>query len=918
MGEVYLAQDEQLDRKVALKVLLPEIAEDQDRVRRFKFEAKAVSALNHPNIITIYEIAEDNERLFIAYEFINGKTLREKIRKNQLTIGDSINITEQTAKALAEAHKAGIIHRDIKPENIMIRDDGYVKVLDFGLAKKSIFTTDNEAETIKQIKTQEGVIMGSVQYMSPEQARGKKIDKRTDLWSLGVVLYEMLTGKSPFAGETISDSIAALLHNEPEPICDFIKDVPANLQNIINKALQKDTFSRYQNISDFLADLTETNLKDEGNFLTDETEEIKYTDELETGNTDENETLIDKTNLAQNDTDEQEQKTTLVGTSSSKTEKESSTYSKISRYKWLFLLPVSLILGIIGFYGSGIITFSVAKPLPPFESVKVSQLTNDGKALYSAISPDGKYVAYVNTESTGKGLMVKQIATGSSVEIIPPEKPTVFNPTFSPDSNYIYFLMADNDRPTLYQVPTIGGKIKELSEIHSSVSFSFDGKQIAYLNDEEIYIANQDGLNGHSFLKPIDINYKRFEEVSWLPDGKHLLIGAITNEAKPPEPNYQFLIVSLEDRNFKPLGDQLWARTLYHSWLKNGEGVFFTGKADFQEKYQVWFLEHPSGIARRITNDLNDYVSLSITDDGKTLLTGKVQRISSLWNFSPTTKKLVQLTSESNHDDGFYGIKEMPDGKLLYTKLASQKENNLWVKNLDGTEDKQLTSESGFNQTLDVSTDGEYIVFSSNRNGFPSIWRINANGENPVQLTSSKDFRDWSPQIAHGGKTVIFERIRNDNNFTTLASVSIDDGEVKDLFPGEKIEFGNPNVSPDGKQIAFGARYIDKNTGKGKKELRIADFLSDGSVKLQKTYESKSSVMHWAADGKSIYYVNPKGMGNIWSFTIESGKEQPLTEFSSGIIYNFTSFENGEGILILRGNIQSDLVLIQDAQKTSP
>jgi serine/threonine protein kinase len=910
MGEVYLAHDEQLDRKVALKILLPEIAKDEDRVRRFKLEAKAVSALNYPNIITIYEIAEANDRLFIVYEFINGKTLREKIRRNQLTIVDAVKIAEQTAKALAVAHQAGIIHRDIKPENIMVRDDDYVKVLDFGLAKKRIFTTENEAETIQQINTQRGVIMGSVQYMSPEQARGLAIDERTDIWSLGVVLYEMLTGKNPFEGETISDSIAALINREPEPISNFIKDIPKNLQNIVNKSLQKKLSDRYQNINEFLTNIKEIDL--DQNWFNKETLEITQTEGSENEDTNENRTLIKQTHLTDNITDEQKRKNTISGKSSTK------------KSKRFYFAIAGVILSIIAIstIGSSMEWLSWSKGFftkdqrMPFQSYQVSQLTSDGKALYSAISPDGKYVAYVNTESTGKGLMVRQIATGSSVQIIPPEKPTVLNPTFSPDSNYIYFLMADNNLSTLYQVPTIGGKVKEFPDIHSSISFSFDGKQIAYLNDEAVYIANQDGTDAHSFLTPDETGYKRFEEVSWLPDGKNLLLQVLKKEVKSPEPGYQFLLVSLADKKVQPFGDRLWAKANYHSWSQNGEGIYFTGKAKFDDKEQIWFSEYPSGISRRITNDLDDYVSLSITLDGTKLLTGKVQRISSLWNFSPQTKKMVQLTPESNHDDGFYGLKEMPDGNLIYTKL-SEKENNLWIKNLDGTTDKQLTSESGFNQKPDVTPDGEFIVFSSNRKGDPSIWRINSDGENPVQLTSGENVKDLNPQIANGGKTVIFERIKTDNNSSTLANVSIEGGEVRELFPGEKAEFFKPSVSNDGKQVAFIARYTDENTKKGKQEMRIASVLEDGSVKLKKTVEFKSQLFHWSADDKSILYVTPKGLLNLWSFSIESGEDKPLTEFNSGILYNFTYLKGGKEILMLRGNIHSDLVLMKDEQRTS-
>jgi eukaryotic-like serine/threonine-protein kinase len=258
MGEVYLGEDTKLGRKIALKILPESIASDKERLGRFEQEARAASSLNHPNILTVYEFGFESKVHFLATEYVEGETLREKIKSSELSLIESLNIAEQVAFALGAAHSAGIVHRDLKPENVMIRRDGIVKILDFGLAKlieKKKSSADSEAETRALIKTNPGVIMGTALYMSPEQAKGKEADERTDIWSLGCVLYEMVSGKPPFTGEMGNEVIASILKSEHLPLSRYIPDLPAELERIVGKTLRKNRDERYQHIKDLQIDL---------------------------------------------------------------------------------------------------------------------------------------------------------------------------------------------------------------------------------------------------------------------------------------------------------------------------------------------------------------------------------------------------------------------------------------------------------------------------------------------------------------------------------------------------------------------------------------------------------------------------------------------------------------------------------------
>src|SRR6266566_2059369 len=264
MGEVYLARDERLGRKVALKLLPEHLTADETQLSRFKNEARSASALNHPNILTVYEIGAEGNRQFIATEFIEGVTVRASLACGRINPHAALEIAVQVASALAAAHQAGVVHRDIKPENIMLRPDGYVKVLDFGIAKlteQRSGSDDRKVETTAVLQTRQGLVLGTAHYMSPEQARGQKVDARSDIWSLGVVLYEMMAGSPPFRGETPSDCIASILTKEPPPLSGVLSDVPLKLESILQKALRKNSDERYQTIKKMLADLR--NLKGE-------------------------------------------------------------------------------------------------------------------------------------------------------------------------------------------------------------------------------------------------------------------------------------------------------------------------------------------------------------------------------------------------------------------------------------------------------------------------------------------------------------------------------------------------------------------------------------------------------------------------------------------------------------------------------
>ena len=440
MGEVYLADDTKLDRQVALKVLLAEVANDEERVKRFVQEAKAASALNHPNILTVFEVGSVDGSQYIATEFIKGKTLRDRMKAGDLGLTEALGIALQAAAALGAAHAAGIIHRDIKPENIMIRDDGLVKVLDFGLAKlteKRVETSDPEDATKAHFKTQPGMVVGTVAYMSPEQARGHKLDARSDIFSLGIVMYELFAGKRPFHGESNVDLISSILKDDPPALRQMSPALPRQLERIVDKTLRKDRDHRYQHVKDLQIDLED--LRDE----------LKFEAKL-------NKTAESTMAMAPHVTNAGNLRSTFT-TSLAATRR--------------FTLLHAFLFGLLAFGVIGGIWFYYSRYTPPSVagSFKVAEVANWNSApgeIFSnaSFSPDGKMIAFASTKSGTKNIWITQ-TTSTEARQVTNDNFANTDPIWSPKGDELAFFSqrGADGKPGLagiWRVPALGGAPK--------------------------------------------------------------------------------------------------------------------------------------------------------------------------------------------------------------------------------------------------------------------------------------------------------------------------------------------------------------------------------------------------------------------------------------------------------------------------
>jgi eukaryotic-like serine/threonine-protein kinase len=878
MGEVYLAFDTELHRKVALKFLHTYLTDDKERVQRFKQEARAASALNHPNILTIFEIGEIDGRQFISTEFVEGETLGELMKHGPLKLRQVIDGSIQIASALSTAHNAGIVHRDIKPENIMVRPDGYIKVLDFGVAKLTE-TSMNDTDASTLVNTEGGMILGTVQYMSPEQARGLPVDGRTDIWSLGVVLYELVTGHSPFAGATKSDVIAAVLDREPLPLASRTDEgVPEGLQRIVTRALSKDLEERYQTAGELINDLRRLRQQSES--------EGDIAVPLEAGG---RQVVVDSDNAAMAPTDQAPE-----ARSQSSAEYVVSVIKQHKKGALIVLATCAIAVAGIAFWFS---RFSERnKSAGHFQAMSMIKLTS-GRARGAAISPDGKYVAYVRDDSRQRSLWLRQVGTTSDIQISPQTDAGWI--TFSPDGTHLYWTNFFGD---LFRMPVLGGAKSLLMKRSGSIAFSPDGKRFAFVRgdypsqgESSLLVANLDG-SGEQRIASRNKPETFASGPAWSPDGKVIACAALNTNTRG---EYKGLVeVQVESGAQRSITSQIWDEVNDLEWLSDGTGllVLATDQDLFAQK--IWQLSYPSGEVRRITNDFDSYGALSLTADSAMLVTVQEGQAAYIWLVPHgETSRAKRITSRAGK---YFGISWTPDGKLVYASDASG-DWDIWIMGPAGGDGRQLTVNAKANLLPSVSPDGRYIIFTSNRSGSANIWRMGIDGGNLKQLTNGN--LDYSSSLSPDGKWVVY--VHESASTSTLWKVSIDGGDPVQLTDKDT---GNPVFSPDGKLIAcsYGNGKVAIIPSQGGQPTKIFDIPTPFIVEPG---------AQWSSDGRALtFHVNRDGISNLWSQPLEGGLPKQITDLKSDEIFSFAWSRDGKQLALARGAETGDVVLISNSR----
>jgi serine/threonine protein kinase/Tol biopolymer transport system component len=902
MGVVYEAKDTRLGRHVALKFLSSHAEHDSYALERFKQEARAASALNHPNICTIYAIEECDGLSFIAMELLEGQSLSQRIDGRPMPLNKILDIGIQITDALEVAHQKGIVHRDLKPANIFVTNREQAKILDFGLAKlmrerRTVMeTVTGDSPTFAPPHlTSPGTSVGTVAYMSPEQARGEELDGRSDLFSMGAILYETATGHIPFDGTTSAVIFSEILTQNPRRPAELNPSISPKLEEIIGKALEKDVDLRYQTAAELRGDLK------------------RLKRDSQSGKT---AAAYSTTGFAVPQTPVTPSPTQPVATeslpaaSSPLQPAASSPAMPAGAPRWDRTLVV--VAGLLALLVVGAVAYFFSKdrggsaPIA-FQNMSLEKLTDSGKVKLATISPDGRYLFNVHDDGQGRqSLWMRHIATGSNKEILPAGETRYTGLTISPDDSYLYFVRIEPQRPDLgilYQAPVLGGTPRLLiTDVDSAVSFSPDGKQMVFLRnstadaDSKLIIANADGSNEHILAK---LPLPGYRDPAWSPDGKMIAASVI-------DPGGASLgrLVGLDPNT----GQE---RTIYSAtallgkptWLPDGKTIAIV----FQDVSTNWDGQIGEagvrgGKFRRITNDLNTYNpnTLAVTASGKQLVALESTPNIGLYVMASDPNAPAPTAPIDTRGDTSVGWTQ--DGRLLVIDYDGHIAN----MNADGSNRTVLYSERLFMQGLSVCDDGQHALFDmpNKQTKGLSVYALDLRSAGVKPLTSGK--ADQHAVCAPGSKYFLYTKLENGKQ--TLMRMPLEGGEAKQIFDGFATF---ASISPDGLQVAV---ITVEGTGTNVKPV-IRIISPDGGPPLKTVEPSRliSGSIQFSADGKDFYYpINPHSVSNIVRQSRDGGDPVVVTNFNDLLMQSFSYDWKNKKLAVSRGRSNTDVVLITE------
>jgi eukaryotic-like serine/threonine-protein kinase len=886
MGVVFLAEDLKLGRRVALKFLSEAMKENAANLERFTREARTASALNHPNICTIYEIDEAGGKPFIAMEFLEGQSLDH--RKDAIPpLERLLDIAIQMADGLDAAHRKGIVHRDIKPANLFLNNLGQLKILDFGLAKltEENSTTAGYGETASltaaENLTSPGTTIGTVAYMSPEQTRGDELDARSDIFSAGSVLYELSSGRLPFQGKTTALIFDAILNRDPLPPLELNPSLPQDLQRVIQKCLEKDRDIRYQSAADLRADLKR---------LKRDTASGRH---------------IAKENAPM-------APPSPASATASTPPSSRSTMIEVARKHSIGLGLGSLIaLAVLAAAVFGIYALLHQPDRYPFQTFSLTAMTNSEDAGTSAISADGKYLAYLRREADGKrGVWLRQLSTNTTSQIVPPSDSAYTELQFGPESNYIYFRILAQDKAgtyDLYRIPFLGGTSERLArDLDSRPYFSPDGKRFSFIrmhspqpDQSQILSMSSDG-SGVSVLatgKTYD-----FVAAAWSPDGQKIAVGR-ENQGENPWDIKILDLTTHTTRQLLALPDPTY-EAADMAWLPSGRGLVLIYHRISDGRQQLAYISYPRGEFHKITNDSFTYRGISLTADGKTLVTNTIRG----------HETVLVYPAVGPFDDAHgvsLGFADWLDWFDNNHVISFGQEQGISLVEVPGGSRSELLHVQNLSSYDGHKCGPQTIAFTGSETAHPSlahIYEVDVHGANLHRLSPGDE--DQYGRCTPDGVWLIYF----DFTDSSIKKVARSGGPAQILVPGSSRPDNQFDLSVDGKSLLVNLH------GGGELALNSVA-IENGQATRKFVVRPDANYLTRMPGGMAIAYTSADhGVANIWTQPLAGGPATPLSRFVQGTgasksLRGFAWSPDGKQLAALRVASSSDVVVLQDQAK---
>jgi serine/threonine protein kinase len=875
MGEVYRGRDTRLGREVAIKVLPQAFAADPDRLARFTREAQTLAALNHPNIAAIYGIEEnagsatpDGPVRALVMELVQGDDLSDLVARGPMAVEEALPLARQIAEALEAAHEQGIVHRDLKPANVKVRSEGTVKVLDFGLAKAIAPAASVDSTSAGRVSdsptftspahTQGGVIMGTAAYMSPEQAKGRPVDRRADIWAFGVVLYEMLAGRRLFAAESTAETLVAVLTHPPD-FDALPSSVPPAVRALLGRCLERDPRSR-------LRDIGEARIA-----------------------------LADPRTL--------ERPSAIAPADTSKT-------AHLSRRRMLAIAAGCAGLGFAGGFATGRRRARPSRRPAPV-ALTVRPLTFSGNVISANISPDGRYIVYVESEQARQSMWLQQLSGGQTLRLIPEDRVSFWGHTFTPDGNSIVFGMRrPDDLPgALYSISTLGGTPKRLvADMDSAPAFSPDGRRMAFLRGRDpgtatvtsLVIANADGSEARDLASasaPEMMAGIFYGGPAWSPDGKTLVTAVNRTASAQGDARGWLVQVDAATGATTTLTDPGWVWAAQAAWLPDGQHLVVVARSPEQFNSQIWAVD-AQGRAHPVTSDLNDRRIVSLSADGRTLVTVAGVLSSTVITLPLEGDGRTTRVSRSKLD-GLRGVAILPDGRIAYSSASTETgaepysvmggRSSIWVASRDGADRSPLFEDADATTAFPaVASDGTACYLARTASGTEVRSRSKDGGSTRV-LT--RDARFDIVSASQDGRVVVY--VGTAEGGARLFRASLEGGPPTMIT--SKAAF-SPGVDPSGRRVAF---YHVGDDGR----FRIGVCSTDGGPLLADVPADPpptSSRLRLRDEGVYLNAV-PGDRANVWLQPLDGRPARRLTSFDDQIVFDFDVSPDGTTLAVVRG-----------------